>query len=44
MNPLLFVASITSNHKIIKYCAIQRNKQLNRKWAKEKANAVTLTN
>lgn len=40
MNPLLTIAKITHNHKIRKYCAIQRNKQLNRKWAKEKAATV----
>lgn len=43
MNPLLFIASITSSHRIRKYCAIKRNKQWNRKWAKEKASVVAET-
>ena len=43
MNPLLFIANITSSRQIRKFCAIQRNKQLNRKWAKEKAVVVATT-
>lgn len=40
MNALLGIAKITHNRKIRKYCAIQRNKQLNKKWAKEKTTTL----
>jgi hypothetical protein len=40
MNPLLGIAKITSNRKIRKFCAIQRSKQLNKKWANEKTTTV----
>jgi hypothetical protein len=40
MNALLGIAKITHNRKIRIMCAVQRNKQLNKKWAKEKATTV----
>lgn len=43
MNALLGIAKITNIRKIRKICAIQRNKQLNRKWEKEKITAETVT-
>lgn len=43
MNALLEIAKITNSRKIKKWCAIKRNKQWNRKWAKEKITAATVT-
>lgn len=43
MNALLGIAKITNIRKIRKICAIQRNKQLNRKWAKEKSHTANVT-
>jgi hypothetical protein len=43
MNPLLFIAKITSNEKIREWCAIKRYRQYEAKWAKEKITAATVT-
>jgi hypothetical protein len=40
MNPLLFIAKITSNEKVFKWCAIKRYRQYEAKWAKEKTTTV----